>query len=548
MALLKSESQIKHIEKKILSRDNWEPHEIAEMSIVLNGEPLSLDKYKLMYPMYDEPALNTVYKTARQVTKTTTLSVLMTINCFFKRHYKSLYVAPLEQHVYRFSNLNVKPLLKHSPLIATQTDSSAVRSVLVKTFTNGSIMHFGYCQNGVGRIRGISVDEINWDEVQDVLWDNMPIVEQCMSASDYQIQRFCGTPLTLENPLEYLWMQSSQNEPIVKCSRCNKDNIPDIDYVFKMFSKDGPICCHCQELLRIEDILNARWVPADTDREDYFRGYHIPQIFVIRNLTKRSWKRIWINYNKYPKAKLANEVLGLSYDTGGRLLTLTELKKLCVEEPKKSINKAKYINVCAGIDWGISAVTSFTVIVVLGLKSNLKWEVLYFYKFLETDTIYQIDTIAKILRYWQVDLVGCDHGVGHGNNQQLRRRWCKSNLHKLAEYNYVKSKFLIAWNKKASRFSLNRTMSLNNLFFEMKDKKILFPKTERVSEVFDDILAEYEEISEGPYGINKLFRHSPQVPDDYLHAINFGVISSKRLAQILIVDYSYDYDDEMSVA
>ena len=110
----------------------------------------------------------------------------------------------------------------------------------------------------------------------------------------------------------------------------------------------------------------------------------------------------------------------------------------------------------------------------------------------------------------------------------------------MAEYNYVKSKFFLSWNKNVARFSLNRTLSINQLFYEMKEGKVLFPKSSNISQVFNDILAEYEEVREGPFGLNKLFRHAPETPDDFLHAINFAWITSKRLAKMLMVNYSDD--------
>ena len=374
----------------------------------------------------------------------------------------------------------------------------------------------------------------------------MPIVEECMGASDYKIQRFCGTPKSLENTMEHLWLQTSQNEPVVKCSRCSKHCIPDLDHAFDMIAEKGPQCYHCKRQLSVEDILNVEWVPGDPSREDYFLGYHIPRFLIVQNLTPKNWRNIWEKFtgHNYSKAQFANEVLGLSYDLGGRLITLTELKELCQNEhiDYQKLDKSKYVNICAGVDWGISGITSFTTIIILGLKPGGTWDILYFYRFPHSDTYEQIIEIAKLLRAWKVDRVGCDHGVGHTNNNILRRKWCPTQLMKLNEYNYVRSNFYLSWNAKSTRYSLNKSMSLNNLFFELKDKKVLFPRTDKINVVFNDILAEYEEVSEGPFVINKIFRHPPEVPDDFLHSLNFAMVTSKRMAGMLMVDYK---DDEL---
>ena len=514
------------------------PHNVAEITLKLKGRFLDLSQYKFIHPIYDnQNYVKIIFKTGRQVSKSTSLASLIILNCFYKPHYNSLYVAPLEQQTYRFSNLYIKPFIQESPLIRRKLEKGTVHSVMVKAFTNGSTMFFSYCQNGVDRIRGISVDEINWDEIQDILYDHIPVVEQCLSASQYRIQRFCGTPKTLENTIEYLWMQSTQNEPLIKCERCGFDNIFDDDNIFDNISYEGVICRKCKKVFSLENINKIQWVTKSPDKKDFFEGYHIPQIIVPRNLTEKNWRIIWDNFEKYPRAKFANEVLGISWDSGGRLITISDLIRLKVLEPKTQIAKKKYLNVVAGVDWGISAINSYTVIIVLAMNPNFIAEVLFFYKFHTTDTVEQLNGIAKILTYWYVDIVGCDHGVGHANNQQLRRLWCPNEPTRVVEYNYVKANFLIKYNEDTGRYSLNRTETLNLLFYELKDQKILFPNVDKIQEVFDDILAEYEEIQDTPYGTSKVFRHPPEVPDDYLHALNFAYTTSKMMAGMLPIEY-----------
>lgn len=508
------------------------------MIFTLKGKPLDLSKYRIMHPMYDEECPTTVYKTGRQVSKTSTLAFASTSTCFNVNYYRSLYVAPLRTHAHRFSNINVKPLVEESPIVRQKIDTKSQKSVLMKSFTNGSVMHFGYCQNGISRIRGISCDQINYDEVQDLIAETLALVFECSAGSDFiRLRRFCGTPLTLENTLEFLWLGSSQNEPVVKCSKCNFENIPDTDHAFKMLSPDGPICYKCGSILGIDDILNFYWLPADPKNKDT-AGYHVPSIFVPRNLLKRNWKVIWENYKKYSQAQFANEVLGLSWDLGARLVTLSELMGFCTLPPKKEVDKKQYQNICAGIDWGVSSITSFTVIVVLGYRHG-KWELLYFYKFLGTDILEHLDQIVKILNFWKCDMVGADFGVGHMNCAQLTRRWCPRAPHRLSAYNYTSTKRMLKWNPEKpphGNFSLSKVESLNNLFFEIKEGKFVFPKCDNIREYFNDILAEFEEISEGPFSTKKIFKHHPQIPDDFLHATNFAQITSKRMANILMID------------
>jgi hypothetical protein len=513
----------------------WSRHELAELSLKLNGKPLNLTDHKLMWPLYDNDAMTTLFMTGRQVTKSTTLAGIIALSVFFIDCFKSLFVAPLKSHTYNFSTLYLGPFLGGSPILRKRL---AINNVLLKKLSNGSRMHLGYCANGVDRIRGISVDEINWDEVQDIPLEIVfPVVQECMSASEYKRLRFCGTPKTKSNPIHNLWDKSSQGEPAIKCSRCVGWNIPDEEHIFDMLAEKGPICYHCNRLLRHEDILNPTWIHASPRRVDEKPGYHVPQIVIKRHLRKKDWGLLWEKYITYPKYMFANEVLGISFDTGGQLITLKELEDLCTFDPitLKSYRKGDYINVCAGVDWGVTGVRSFTVLVILGLTPYKRWKLLYFHKFLDTNPINQINKIVEELINWKVDMYGGDFGIGHTNNWLIRDKWCPKRVKKVAEYCYVKSKFMLSWSRNHSRFSLDKTMSLNQLLFNMKDGEIQFPKHPKIDQVFSDILAEREEIREGVYTINKVFVHNPDVPDDFLHAINFAQITSKRLAKMVLV-------------
>lgn len=512
-------------------------HAIAEAVLRFRDQPLSLQRYKLMWPMYDLEAPKIIYKTGRGVTKSTTLSNIMVLNARFRNFYKSLYVAPLASQTMKFSNLYVKPTIRGSPLINNFSDSASNGSVLLKTFKNNSAILFNYIANGVDRIRGTHVDEVNWDEVQDMPWDHLPEVEQVLSASRWHIQRYCGTPKTLDNTIEYLWMMSSQNEWLVRCIHCNKECACVLPQAFDMVGPDGPRCYHCQRLL---DVEIGRWEITNPGRTTAFLGLHVPQIFVSHNLTRARWDDIYQNFLTYPRAKFANEVLGLSFDMGGRLINLTELRalKVLVNDDVKKPNT--YAKIVAGIDWGIAAISSFTVLTIIGITGAGKFHLIYAKKFLHTDIVAQVEEIAKTLAEYRVDMAGADFGVGYTNNQLLRKLWCPQNLHKLAEYQYCSSRSLLIWNKKISRYLLNKTNSLNILFLDFKQQHVLFPNSPISDEIFADVLSEYEEVVESTSGVNKVFRRNPAQPDDYLHAINFACITSKRLIGKLLVDYKDD--------
>ena len=59
-------------------------------------------------------------------------------------------------------------------------------------------------------MRGLSADMLGIDEFQDVLSDNVPILREALTASDYKLLMYTGTPKTFDNHLEKEWQQSFQ--------------------------------------------------------------------------------------------------------------------------------------------------------------------------------------------------------------------------------------------------------------------------------------------------------------------------------------------------
>lgn len=510
---------------------------MAEFILTLKGKPLDLRNYRYLHQIYDDKVIRTLLKTGRQVAKTTTLGNIMILRCNAIDHYNSCYAAPLKHQAYKFSNLNIKPVIKYSPLLQPMLDPDALKNVLVRSFSNGSRMEFLYIENGVDRIRGTTADELNWDEIQDILWDNVPVVEQIIKASSYKFQRYCGTPKTLENSIEYLWMQSTRFEWVMKCPHCGKDNVPILPDILEMIDEKGPVCFSCKKLL---DIQQGIWIAEDPSKINKFHGYHIPQIIVPFNLQPKEWEIIFEQFKTYARYRFINEVLGISYDTGGRLITLSDLNNAKI--PKRPFNPREYSVIAGGVDWGISAQTSFTVLTILGAKSDGKFEVIAYKKFLTGDILDHIREIARMLTAYGASVVGCDFGIGWTNNQLLRQHWSPGNINKVCEYQYCRSNHFLIWNKKCIRYMLHRTESLNMLFLELKKGNVKFQEDAGLKEVFDDILAEYEEIIESGSGARKQFTHSPEIPDDYLHALNFAYITAKRASGQLLINYNEDFD------
>ncbi len=482
----------------------------------IKGEPLSFDRYKPISYIYNDPSKDIVLKAGRQISKSTTICNRMILKSIIYPHYQQLYVVPLQIQATRFSHFYLDKSLKSMPLASEFLGKGTIQNVMCKSLTNGSIINITYIgDNNPERGRGIPSDENAYDEVQDLIWDDIIIIDQCLSGSDYAFRIYSGTPKTMENVLEYLFSESDQKEWVIKCSHCDKYNIPVDPEVSKMIQKKGLSCSHCCKII---NPIDGEWISFNKNSQR--SGYHLPQIIIPRNVLQQDrWDSIYNNWLTYPKSKFYNEVLGLSIDKGGRLITKEDIECCCGNIPK---NINDYVGIVAGIDWAVQGNDeSFTVLTILG-QCKSHFEVLYIKKYLGGDLLDQVKDILKICKSHCVSLYGCDWGIGHTNNLLLMQEAPGQ----VYEYQYARQKNMIKWNDAAQRFIISRTTSLNILFIDIKKGLFKFPKLEEFKPYVQDLLSNYEDIPENMS--DKRFIRTKGIPDDFTHALNFASLTLKR--------------------
>jgi len=216
---------------------------------------------------------------------------------------------------------------------------------------NGLIVH---------NCRGIPADYVCIDEFQDIVLDNVPVIEECASHSSYKLFTYSGTPKSLDNPLEFYYRRfSTQNEWVVPCRAHGTPNDPSSWYWNVLeednIGKSGLICSKCDNKINAAD-PSAMWASLNPNPniEKPFEGFRIPQIMV----PWIEWEDILDKQRKYSRPKFFNEVLGLSYDSGVRPLTVTDISDNC--NPELSMSHYRRVAeqysgdtpIFMGIDWG----------------------------------------------------------------------------------------------------------------------------------------------------------------------------------------------------
>jgi len=470
--------------------------------------------------IYDTPARRMLLKCARQVEKSTLLgNISLTYMCMVPA-YKALYVSPSATQTKTFSNDRIKEPLETSPVLKRFTTRMLSSNIFEKQFVNRSKITMRYAFLNADRARGIPAWLLDIDEFQDILSDNIPVLEQCTAHAPTRYKRhiYSGTPKSLDNNIEYYWERlSTQCEWVVPCSGCNHWNI----LGEKNIGKRGLVCEKCHTLINPMD-PRAQWAKMVEDAP--FEGYRIPQLMV----PWKPWDEILLDYQRYPRDKFYNEVLGLSYDSGMRPLTTGQVKDCCNENILMTdLDQYRQMSpsypIYAGLDWGTGE-HSYTVL-VLATYMNQKFRVFYVHRFVgpDVDPEIQIEKIIEMLVYFRPAVIGMDYGGGFFPNNKLIKRFGPQRAFR---YQYAaRPNRKVSWQGNLNRFIVHRTEVMSDIFNAIKANKCELPRWEEFRDPYgQDMLNIFSEYNEQLRMI--MYKHAPDKPDDTFQAILYAWLAS----------------------
>jgi len=492
--------------------------QLAEAVLMLDGKPFTLEEYPFYDALYEGIWPQTLLMCGRQVGKSVSAASFSVCEAIAIPYFKSLYISPSSKQTSTFSNTRISKLIRHSPLLKQMMGEIVNDNVFLKVLGNGSELLFNYAQDDPDRVRGITADRVIYDEVQDIDYDAVvPVINESMSNSRYGYITYMGTPKTQENTIEYLWQHSTQSEWCIKCDGCNKHSFYRDD---KGVSKAGLSCLHCGKLVNPR---NGCWVDMKPLDQSLIQAFHVPQVILPANQEPDRWKRILTKKETYSESKFKNEVMGVSDAVGSRLVSLEDLKACC----SSSVSPSGFV--VAGVDWsgGGTKGLSRTVVSVMCRNPGSKTTLLDYKIYPVQNPVDTIDDIVRFLAIHNVSLIVADAGEGALANSLLTQKLAGKPLYQLQ---YGSQNKALTWNN-VDRYTADRTTLIDCFFYTVKKGGFEFPNYIKMKEAFDDFLAEYEEVT--PSG-KKVWRHSPNTPDDCLHACVFAWVACKILTHDLV--------------
>src|SRR5262245_45923786 len=195
----------------------------------IKGKPYRLKDYFPFEPFFRTRVPTTVLlTTGRQVSKSTSLAAQVIIFSNSIPYFSTLYVTPLYEMIRRFSHNYVRQFIETSPVQRLFIGTRTTNQILQRSFRNGSSMYFSFAFVDDERTRGIPADKHVLAEVTYMNYDFLQIIHETLSGSHWGLKQYAGTPKSLDNTMEKLWVDSSQAEWVVKCHRggCNHWNVP----------------------------------------------------------------------------------------------------------------------------------------------------------------------------------------------------------------------------------------------------------------------------------------------------------------------------------
>lgn len=500
-------------------------------------EPFSFAGRRHLVQPYETSARKILLTCARQTEKSTMLGNLaLAYSCVIPSH-RTLYVSPSALQTKTFSNDRLKEPIETSSLLRRFTTTKLSQNVFEKQFINRSKITLRYAFLTADRTRGIRTDRLLIDELQDIISDNIPIIEHCLSHANkiYKAQVYSGTPKSLDNTIEwYRSNRSTQGEWVVPCDRCGSKAGAGRHWNVlgeANIQRKGLSCSRCNELI-FPDHDDAQWgfMTEWDEQRAPFEGYRISQLMV----PWKDWSDIWYEYTNTSRDKFYNEALGLSYDSGLRPMTLAQIRAACNQAISMQPGPLEKIRALAygqpffmGVDWGTGE-NSYTVITI-GTYINNKLQVVYVERctgeLLDVDL--QLEHIKHLANLFNVRILATDYGGGFDRNDNLMR-WCGPK--RLVKFQYApRFSRKVAWDKKLLRFIANRTEVMSDVFNALKRQEILLPRWEEFhaegqEPYATDILNIYSEFSEQLKQIK--YDHARDKPDDTFHSIVYMTLGS----------------------
>jgi hypothetical protein len=523
--------------------------QLIESFLYLGGKPYGYDLVPSWRPVINTEAKETLYIASRQVGKSQNIASIIGSDVLLKEfhsktNYKEgliksyrdfrriLFVSPSDTQSKLFSSDRLNPMLKDDPEDELKRlgyknyfkeyllDTKLVDKVSEKKFLNDISVFIRSSYLTADRIRGISADRVFYEEMQDLIPENMDVIDKVLARSEYKYRIYAGTPKSTLNPIQKKWELSTQVEWFAECTRCGKNDI----YIdARIISKEGPRCPNCKNIFNPS---KGRWIMTGS-KDAIIKGYRVTQ-FQFLNCPWVEWSEIWKSFTNSSKGLFLNEDLGLSYDGSSAAISLLTIKQNCANYkfPMEKIDLnditegsilLKNYQLYVGIDWGSEDGPSSTVVTVGAWFEN-KFHIIFLRR-IDDNVLSELKRIKEFLTLIGFSMMICDAGYGHYQNMDLKEHFGfdKTFAMQHSDFGSSSSKNIINWNQKiqGGGWVTDRTKIMTAVMKSIERGHIQLPDYNSFMEFQEDLISIRSEHNERTGKLKYI--HSK--PDDAFHSI-----------------------------
>jgi hypothetical protein len=450
----------------------------------------------------------------------------------------SLYIAPYEHQVSTYGDRMEQMQAMFSVPIGKQNKYS-------KKFENGSSIRMISCLTTADKARGISSDEILFDECQGMDPEIIPEILYTKTMSELPTVVYSGTALSVDTLLEANWIDSSMGMWHVRAGDGKTWlNMFDKETLFKVCDNiQGPTCPITGKLLKVTDgcFVHAKKGNMNAGRI----GVHIPQCIIpdIAYNAQR-WTEVYQKIQRDDPKKVMQECFGIAVSEGSREISERDLIRLCTipdteEQLKEKCHNGFYKTVISGCDWGgsdynpaMKTKTSYTVHCIIGIAPDGCIDILHYRRY--AGMMY--DEIARTIvaehKAYKGFAIASDFGVGLAYNMEIRKQ-VPFDRHFIMSYVGPNAApvSIPAGAHMQNQLSINRTEALTNVFRDVKrfdPQRIRCRNWGDMQPFLSDWLNMFRVPVEMPGGQN-LFKYvrAATKADDALHAFAFAYVLAK---------------------
>lgn len=358
-------------------------------------------------------------------------------------------------------------------------------------------------------------------------------------------------------------------EWLIKCHHpgCSHWNIPALEYdLMKMIGpphddisefRPGVICAKCAKPINPRPPYQGgtgRWVHRHADRRWSFAGYHVPQIIMpMHYADPEKWQKLndkMAGRGNTPIHVFYNEVCGESWDSGSKLVTVTDLKKAAILPWERTVDQARnhtdgYLFRFCSVDWGGGGVSkgksdlalqSYTSIAVCGLRPDGRVDVIYGYRSMNPhDHIREAKVVMGVMSTFKCSHLVHDY-TGAGTVRETVMRQAGLGINNILPVTYTgpaKGGLIIfkppTDNHPRAHYTMDRNRAINYTCQFIKSNVVRFFQYDYKGGedvgLLHDFLNLIEDKGESGSGRDsyKILR-DPSGPDDFAQAVTMGTM------------------------